>query len=217
MMDHVKTIFFDYDGTLHNSIKIYTPALNKAYQYLVEKGLTESKTWEDDELIPWLGYNSKEMWQLFMPHLDKETHLKASKIVGEEMIRQVEIGNARLYEGAIEILDYLKNKGYTLVFISNCNTYYKELHKNYFGLGQYFDRMIGSEEFQYIPKEKILKKVKNDYQPEMCMIGDREQDMIAGYSNNIRTIGCLYGYGTENELAKADIKIKQLLELKKYL
>lgn len=216
MINNVKTIFFDYDGTLHNSIKIYTPALNKAYQFLVEQGLTEDKIWNDDELIPWLGYNSKEMWKLFMPQLGEEMHLKASKIVGKEMVRQVEIGNAKLYEGALELLEYLKNRGYSLVFISNCNTYYKELHKSHFNLGRYFDRMIGSQEYDYIPKSEILKKIKDDYQPDMCIIGDREHDIQAGYENGIKTIGCLYGYGTEEELAKADIKIRNLYELKKF-
>ena len=31
-------IIFDYDGTLHNSIKIYGPAFRKAYEYLIKEG-----------------------------------------------------------------------------------------------------------------------------------------------------------------------------------
>lgn len=216
-MTNIKTIFFDYDGTLHNSLFIYTPALNKAYQFLVEQGLAQSKTWQQDELMPWLGYNSREMWKKFMPHLDEETHLIASKIVGQEMIHQVEIGNARLYDGALDMLTYLKEKGYTLVFISNCNTYYKELHKEHFGLEKYFSAMIGSEEFNYISKSEILKIVKKDYSKEMCIIGDRSHDMEAGYENHIITIGCMYGFGSYEELAGADIKVKSLYELKNYL
>lgn len=216
-MQNIKTIFFDYDGTLHNSIHIYTPALNKAYKFLAELGLVDNKIWQNDELIHWLGYNSKEMWQKFMPDLDEEIRLQASKIVGEEMMHQIIVGNAKLYDGAIEVLSYLKEKGYTLVFISNCNTYYKELHKNYFGLDKYFTEMIGSEEYNYISKSEILKIVKSNYLPEMCIVGDRNHDINAGHDNDITTIGCLYGFGSEEELAIANIKINNLYELKNYL
>ena len=34
----MKGVIFDYDGTLHESIRIYAPAFHKAYEYLVEKG-----------------------------------------------------------------------------------------------------------------------------------------------------------------------------------
>lgn len=214
MMTDIKTIFFDYDGTLHNSIYIYTPALNKAYQYLVKLGLVENKVWEHHELIHWLGYNSKDMWKKFMPNLDEELRLKASKIVGEEMVRQIEIGNAKLYDGAIEVLDYLKNKGYNLVFISNCNTYYKEVHKQHFNLDLYFDRMVGSQEYNYISKSEILRMILQDYPPQMCIIGDRIQDMEAGYDNHIATIGCVYGFGSKEELQNADINIQSIYELK---
>ena len=34
----MKGVIFDYDGTLHESIRIYAPAFHRAYEYLVEKG-----------------------------------------------------------------------------------------------------------------------------------------------------------------------------------
>jgi len=34
-LEGIKTIYFDYDGTLHNSNKIYAPAFRKAYDFLV--------------------------------------------------------------------------------------------------------------------------------------------------------------------------------------
>ena len=33
----MKGVIFDYDGTLHESIRIYAPAFHRAYEYLVEK------------------------------------------------------------------------------------------------------------------------------------------------------------------------------------
>lgn len=35
------------------------------------------------------------------------------------------------------------------------------------------------------------------------MIGDRKEDIIAGKSNGIKTIGVTYGYGSEEEIIDA--------------
>lgn len=217
MLSNIKTIFFDYDGTIHNSIEIYTPAFNKAYGFLADNGLVKEKTWKNEELVKWLGYNSKDMWQAFMPELPESFKEQASKIVGKEMLENIINKKAVLYEGALDTLEYLKNKGYILVFISNCNTYYKESHKALFGLDRFFADMIGSEEFGYISKADILEKIIEKYPKDCCIIGDRVHDIEAGIKNNIITIGCLYGFGSKEELNKADMFINSISELKNYL
>lgn len=212
----VKTIFFDYDGTLHDSMKIYGPAFRKAYSYLVENKLAESKEWSEEEISYWLGYNSLEMWKTFMPNLPKEIRDKCREIVGNEMKFLIEEGKAVLYEGAIETLDYLKNKGYHLVFISNCRRYYRDSHDRLFGLRNYFEDMVCSEEYDFIPKHEILARIKDHYPKKMAIVGDRKHDIEAGRNNNIYTIGCKYGFASEGELENVDIIINNITELKKY-
>ncbi|PKM94501.1 MAG: HAD family hydrolase [Firmicutes bacterium HGW-Firmicutes-1] len=212
----IKTIFLDYDGTIHDSIQIYAPSFRMAYDFLIDQGLVEKREWTNQEISRWMGFSSKEMWEQFMPHLDEEIQKKASKIVGEEIINQIKQGNAKLFDGALETLEYLKSKGYVLIFISNCNSYYKEIHKSTFQLDRYFTELVGSEEFNYIPKSSIMEIVMQKYESDMCMIGDRLQDMSAGRMNGLKTFGCLYGYGSQSELEDADIKINSITELKKY-
>lgn len=214
--NRVKTIFFDYDGTLHNSIKIYAPAFKKAYDFLIENKLAKARIWKEEEISYWLGYNSEEMWKAFMPNLSAELRKTCSEIIGNEMKLQIESGKPLLYEGALETLLYLKDKGYILVFISNCRIYYKDSHNKLFGLDDYFYDLICSEEYDYIPKYEILKKVKNKYPEHMVIIGDRDQDIEAGKRNDIYTIGCKYGFALEGELDKADIIIGGIEELRKY-
>ena len=95
-------------------MKIYGPAFRKAYYYLVENKLAESRDWEEKEISYWLGFNSQEMWEIFMPGLPKEIRERCRQTIGDEMKLQIEEGRAILYEGAIETLGYLKNKGYHL-------------------------------------------------------------------------------------------------------
>lgn len=217
MLKDIKTIFFDYDGTIHESIKIYATAFRKGYQYLVDNKYAEDRQWTDDEVSYWLGYSSKDMWRQFMPELDEDIRNQASKCVGQEMLNQLSQGNAALYDGAIETLEYLKNKGYKLVFLSNCGIKYRNMNRDTFNLDQYFDNLVCSEEHKYIPKHQILSDIKDKYQEKMVMIGDRIHDMEAGIKNNIVTIGCKYGYGHEEEFKNADYVIENIKELKNLL
>lgn len=212
----IRTIIFDYDGTLHNSIKIYAPAFLKAYRYLVEKGYAEEREWSEKEISCWLGFNSKEMWKAFMPNLPSDIKERCSNIIGEEMKRLVEEGKSFLYEGAIDTLKFLKQKGYILVFLSNCKLNYRDAHNKTFGLDSYFTNLVCSEEHNFIPKYEILNRIKKSYPEKLVIVGDRNQDMEAGIKNNIYTIGCSYGFADEGELETADVIIDDITDLMKY-
>ena len=215
--NRIKTIFFDYDGTLHNSIKIYAPAFKKAYDYLVKSGFANIREWTEVEISYWLGFNPQDMWEKFMPDLDESIRGKCSKIIGDEMKSLIEQGKPVLYEGALEILKYLKNKGYRLVFISNCKIYYVQGHMRLFELDKYFEELACSEEYDFVPKYEILGQLKHKYPHEMLIIGDRKQDIEAGKKNNIYTIGCSYGFSFEGELEDADLLLDNIEDLRKYL
>lgn len=213
----IKTIFFDYDGTLHNSIKIYSLAFRKAYNHLAERGFVEQRHWSDKEISYWLGFNPQEMWKIFKPDLDENIRNSCSKMIGEEMKSLIEKGTPELYDGALNTLKYLKNRGYTLVFISNCKISYRDSHSRLFNLEDYFEELACSEEYDFIPKHEILRDIKSKYSEEMVIIGDRFQDIEAGKKNNMHTIGCSYGFSLEGELDGADLIINNIGEIKKYL
>ncbi|WMJ79925.1 HAD family hydrolase [Clostridium sp. MB40-C1] len=214
---NIKTVFFDYDGTIHNSMHIYKPALQKAYNYIIQEGVVEDRELKDEEIKYWLGFNSIEMWKRFIPNLPKDIKTKAKEIVGDEMKKLVREKKAVLYEGALETLSYLKEKGYHLVFVSNCGYYYRDIHNKAFNLEDYFEEMACAEEYKFIPKYEYLKEVIKKYPKDMVMVGDRHHDIKAGKFNHIYTIGCDYGFATEGELKEADIIIRDINEIKKYL
>ena len=41
-------LLFDYDGTLHDSMKIYAPSVQLAWDRLAAKGLTEPRTLSEE-------------------------------------------------------------------------------------------------------------------------------------------------------------------------
>ena len=211
--ENTRTIILDFDGTIHESIKIYGPAFRKSYEILVEKGYAEKKVWFDYEIARWLGFTKEEMWKDFMPDLDDEIRNEAGSMIGREMSRLLAGGQGVLYKGAVEVLLELKKRGFILVFLSNCSIAYRDMVTEVFNLNRFFDHIYSSEEFGFIPKYEIFKKIKDSLQPEFAMVGDRHKDMEVGIENDVFTIGCLYGYGSRDELKDADLFINDISEL----
>ena len=217
MIKDIKTVVFDWDGTLHESMFIYEKAFRKAYQFLVENGYTKPRLFTKEDISSFLGKNPKEMWTHVLPDTDDVYIQKASQIISNEMLESIEKGEARLYEHTIDVLTYLKKKGYHLVYLSNSKNYYMEAMKKAFHLNHYFDRFVTSEMYAFIPKKMILKEILHELEPSVIMIGDRDIDIETGQYNQLLTIGCLYGYGTPEELIDADYLITDLIHLKTML
>jgi phosphoglycolate phosphatase len=206
-------LIFDYDGTLHNSLKIYAPAFRSAYTYLVEKGLAPSKVFSDQEISYWLGFSAVEMWNTFLPNLPPEEKEKCSRMIGNEMMNLIKTGKAELYPQAEEVLQKLKEKGYRLIFLSNCKHAYMVAHIEQFRLDSYFSAFYCSEDFGFIPKYEIFHTIKATSPGDFIVIGDRIQDMEIANKHNLQSIGCLYGYGTLEEIKTATFRIEKLPDI----
>lgn len=210
---NIKTIFFDYDGTIHNSIKIYAPAFRKAYNNLVRLKYVKPKEWSEKEISKWIGLNPEEMWAKFMPQLSKDVRNASSQIITDEMNKLIKLGYPTLYNNSEDVMKYLSKNGYILVLLSNCKKKYIGLHTQLFNLKSYFKKIICSEEYMYKSKKEILTSIKGEYPERAAFIGDRKTDIEAGRANDMLTIGCTYGFGVKEEVNKADILIDDISDL----
>ena len=156
------------------------------------------------EIAGWLGLNSKEMWNTFLPELDQSYKEQASRMVGDLMVRQIRKHKAVWYPGAEEMLTALKNRGYHLVILSNCKASYREAHWKEFGMERWFDRFYDCESYRFRPKTEIVQEIIREYSGPYLVVGDRRQDLECARSCKSPFIGCLYGYGEKGELNGAD-------------
>lgn len=207
------TIILDYDGTLHDCIRVYAPAFRLAYDGLVRRGLMPPRAWQDREIEGWLGLTAVEMWDSFAPDLSQEDRDAASALVGEEMVRQIRAGNARLYPGAPEALDRLKAAGHRLIFLSNCRRNYMQAHEEAFPLDRWFSGLYCAEDYGWRPKTEIFLSIRDRFPGPYIAVGDRYKDMELARTHALPAIGCAYGYGSEAELAEADAVIRSPAEL----
>lgn len=206
-------LIFDYDGTVHNSMMTYAPAFRNTYKWLSDNGYCPPREFADEEISYWLGFNSTDMWQSFMPGLDPEIKERCRIMLGNDMARRVENGEGELFRYAEETLLALKAEGYSLIFLSNCRIHYMERHKRVFGLDRFFDSFYCCEEFGFIPKSDIFPKIKPRHEGGFIAVGDRFHDIDMAVKNRFSSIGCGYGYGTAGELSAADIIVNDIREL----
>ena len=198
------SLLFDFDGTLHDTIRIYAPAFRKAYQHLIDKGFAQSRNWSDTEISRWLGYSSRDMWNSFMPQLPAEEKDTCSNMIGGEMLKAIRSGDARLYSGAMEMLHQLNADGYRLIFLSNCKISYMEESARYFDLERYFSAFYCTEQYAFSPKDEIFKDIENKHPGPFIIIGDRDTDFQIAKRHGLPFIGCSYGYGEPGEIQQAD-------------
>ncbi|MDZ7834935.1 MAG: hypothetical protein U5K84_05945 [Alkalibacterium sp.] len=112
---------------------------------------------------------------------------------------------------------YLR-ENYTLIFLSNCSIDYMESHADLFDLREYFTDMYCTEMTDFKKsKKEIVEGFRDKYPGEYAVIGDRHQDLEVGELDSTVAIGCAYGFGSEEELKKADLVIQDITELKNYL
>ncbi|MCQ4671944.1 HAD hydrolase-like protein [Lactonifactor longoviformis] len=197
-------LLFDYDGTLHDCARIYIPAFREVYRRMTEAGLTPYREWKDTEIIKWLGYSPRDMWNAFLPSLSDRAKETYSEAIGTFMEEQTASGKAHLYPGAEVMLEELKKEGHALLLLSNCKTAYLEQHRKIFQLDRYFTGYYPAEAYGYQKKWKIFPLIKKKHPGAYVVIGDRFQDMEIGARWGIPAIGCTYGYGKQEELRKAN-------------
>ncbi len=207
------TLVFDYDGTLHNTLRIYERAFRQCYQWLVSEGHMAEQSVSTEKISGWLGMNSKEMWNSFQPGLPADIKEKAENIIGASMVEQIINNKAVWYKGTDFVLDELKKMGYNMVVLSNCKTAYKEANWKQFSMAQWFSKFYDCETFGFEPKTEIIKTVRKENPGEFIVIGDRDSDFDCARACGAKFIGCLYGFGEDGELQGADEVIHSINDL----
>ncbi len=206
-------LIFDYDGTLHQSMLTYAPAFRATCKMLADMGYMPEKEYTDEEISYWLGFNSTDMWNNFLPDVPAEIKEKARVFLGENMGQRIENGEGALYPHAEDVLAELKEQGHILIFLSNCRVKYMERHSRVFRLDRFFDYFYCCEEFDFIPKYQIFRLFSLQHKGRFIVIGDRFHDIETAEKNGLKSIGCGYGYGKKGELSAADIIVGDITEI----
>lgn len=112
-----------------------------------------------------------------------------------------------VYPGIVETLELLLKEGHVLSVATSKPEIFARQIVEHFGISRYFCSVDGSgldgtrgdktSLISYIIERDRLDR--ND----VLMIGDRAHDMIGATANQIRRVGVLWGYGSQDELLES--------------
>lgn len=211
-LKNIKSIIFDFDGTLHNTIKVYYPAFSEGVKILKDNGYAKDFELTEYNVKRFLGERPNFAYELLAPGADHDFKKKVMTLVGQKMDENIKNRVGNLYDGTEEVLEKL-SKSYDLYILSNCRESYLDQALDIYGIKKYFKKYYAAETFDFIPKDKIIKQERKNIREEIIFVGDRHHDMEAARKNNLRSIFCTYGFGPEEEGKDATYKIDSIKEI----
>jgi putative hydrolase of the HAD superfamily len=224
----IKHIFFDLDHTLWD----FETNSDIAFKTIFEKHKVPVNL---DKFLNYYRSINQQYWKLYREEKItksdlrigrlKDTFVKINVAISDQLIEDLSVdyievlpNNNELFEGAIEILDYLNPK-YNLHIITNGfnEVQYKKLKNS--GLSTYFDQIITSEDAGVKKPSPIIFKFAlnkaSATSKESIMIGDNYEADVMGAINN--GIDAIY-FNVKNEPVSHTIKsINSLSQIKSYL
>ena len=221
------SLFLDLDNTLLDFNLAEKTAIKKVLQ-------AHSLPCDDDDITLYHEIN-KSFWErfergeiakddifegrfeVFLNHYNLKGDVTA---ISKEYCERLSEGYFTV-EGAIDILEYLKSKGYKLYATTNglSLTQYKRIENS--GLKPYFDMVFVSETVGHQKPEKsyfdyVIKNIAEKNRTKMLIVGDSmSSDILGGINSGIDT--CWYNPTGISPKYSPDYEISNLFELKSIL
>ncbi|MCR5102098.1 MAG: HAD family hydrolase [Butyrivibrio sp.] len=199
-MDKYTTIIFDLDGTLLNTLEDLKDSVNHV---LSENGYEEKTL---DEIRKAVGSGTKVLFERVLPYGSQNKDFQ--KIFDEYQVYYLEHCNDKTgpYDGIIETMAVLKDKGYKMAIVSNKpDAAVKELRDKYFG--DYLEVAIGDKEGRRrkpYPDSVIAAMEELHSSKDECVyVGDSDVDYQTALNSDLFCISCLWGFRTKEELEEA--------------
>lgn len=197
-MQEINTFLFDLDGTLVDSVPDLATALNKML------GDYQLPTYDEHVIRHWVGNGARVLVERGLSGDTKISHNRKQLEVDTALdkflfyYRTLETKSTVLYDGVFDTLHALKQRGYTLVLITNKPSEFIETILSSFSLSSLFSLTIGGDSLaekkpSALPLLYACEKCK--VSPSQCvMVGDSKNDILAAKAANIKSIGLTYGY-----------------------
>ena len=207
-----KTVIFDLDGTLLDSIEDIASSMNKVLESL------QLPTHKIEDYKHFVGGGVDILVENALNNQSKE--------IKDEVIKRFKIeydgklhSKTLPYDGIYELLDELKKLDINLAVLSNKPHEFTVSYVNHFFINYNFKEINGQK--KDVPKKPDPKaaldivKCLDSSCENTYFIGDTKIDMQTAKSANMTAIGVLWGFRDEKELKEhgADFIVKEPLEI----
>jgi len=206
-----RSIIFDFDGTLVDSRSDIAGAQLWALNQL---GVTH---YTPEDLFPYIG---KTLQVTFTHLLPPAMHHRIDEAVRlyREFYPPRSLLTTTLFPGVRETLDTLRARGARMAIASTKKESTILRVAEHFRISSSFVQLQGSDDLPYKPDPSIVRKIITDQRWDPAgtlMVGDTDNDILAGQRAGIATCAVTYGSLTEEQLRlySPDHVIRSLPEL----
>lgn len=210
MKNNIRDLFliFDLDGTLWDSSEQLAQSWNIVLQSTPLKGTAPYPTAQG--LLSVLGRTMDEIADALLPGLDEEERRIVFRKCEEFENTYLTTHSGILYPNVQETLSLLKDQGYQMAIVSNCQAGYINAFYIGTGLRSYFCDLEEWGRTKLTKSENIRLVMKRNGFEKAVYIGDTIKDYEAACGAEVPFIHAAYGFG---EVPEAEYRIHSLKEL----
>ena len=193
-------LFFDLDGTLTNPRR----GIVSCFQYALE--VMQRPAWNEDALEQFIGPPLPESFGKILETADQALIDEGVRLYRQRFAKEGLFEND-VYPDIPETLAALQDDGFDLLVVTSKPQVFADQIVQHFELDQYFRRVYGSElSGERATKSDLIRYVLKQEQisaKHAVMIGDRSHDILGARANGLRSIGVVWGFGSQAELRDA--------------
>ena len=176
----IRHVIFDIDGTLWDAAQQVTEAWNLVLErYEETKGIRLTVS----DMYRFMGHPMKTIAEMMMPGLPDAKQDEIMNVCMAEENDYLETHSGTFYPGVEKTFLQLKQEGYRLYIVSNCQDGYIQVMMKNGGL---------EKDITDFESNGRTGKFKAD---NICLVGDTPMDEIATREAGLRFIHAAYGYG----------------------
>jgi phosphoglycolate phosphatase-like HAD superfamily hydrolase len=124
-----------------------------------------------------------------------------------------EMGNKALYDGMLNVIKKLHAKGHKLAIASTLRSDLIRHSLKVLNMDMYFEKVYGNTPDLKYSKKDVVEMAKKNLEGANYMIGDKEEDILAGKSVKAKTIYVTWGVTGEEFKSISDYAVKKPEEI----
>lgn len=203
-----KAVIFDLDGTMWDASETVTDAFNIR---LAQMGIQRRITVE--EMMGQMGRTLEEIASVFFGSVDPENAVNIMRSCTDYENQYIKTAGGRVYPGLERTLEGLKEDGWGVICVSNCQSGYIESFIDYLGLDGVFDDIECWGNTGLGKAENIKLVIQRNHVNKAVYVGDTMGDYNSALEAGADFIHAAYGYGTVPEGTKSISSPEELLGL----
>lgn len=213
-------IVFDLDGTLVDSRIAVIDAVSAGIREAVGAAGLPIPPIDVQILHDALGKPASEYFRAVLPETLGHLSDRVKEAATRHEVEAFETGRGRLFEGVLEALDRVRDADIRIAVVSNAQAPYFRAALEHTGLAARVDHAECHEELpddaERPFKLTLLRRALTALgmpADRTLMVGDRAEDLEAGTSTGCTTLAIPFGFGGEEEIAIADLRLDSFAAL----